>query len=988
MRISYRQGLISAKADFLQFGQTDSRYIDLIVSPHPVIAAFADGDRDLLIGEYRTVTNAWGPFTGPATQYLYWEIDPLGKLSHGATSVIPVIAASAPIALVGQMWWDTTANVYKVYDGTQWIQKLRVFAGTLQSGGIITPSQFLSQVGLNTVADAGFVLTDSYGNVYKDNKGNFLTTESPLSSADTGSLVRLDGAEIIVQANENIPKFSLVYLIGGRAALASGEPPDNITKAPVGVVTTDAYQNDAVNVIPAGRTISFDQWAWATSDLGQPLYCGPTGQITTTKPFAQKNMRVGIVVSAQTILLNLDWETEPAAAIGNGILGVNAQAPLQILSAGQYPVVMMPRATTTVDGFMNQADFARIPALESALTNKADLVHTHAIADVIGLQAALDGRALVLHTHAISDVNGLSDALAGKANTVHTHVVADITDIQPIFASFTTAIASKIPKVMVGTGNFPLILTGGVLGDSTFAPSSFALAQHTHVIADVTGLQSALDGKANLVHTHVIADVIGLQAALDSKAALVHAHAIADVTGLSDALNGKANLVHTHVIADVIGLQAILDGKAALVHEHAIADVTGLQAALDLKSDVGHTHIISDITGLQLVLDSKADLNHVHVSKDITDLFSNVYGFVGNMFTTNNSALWFTNDLTNSKIILNVGSGFGGATWPLVSPENASIESNSDPANYGALTVRSTPGTSVTLVVGGTSTGTSGPDATLGITAHGEIKINGDGGVNGQIMTSAGPGAPASWEFASLTPHMLFNTLQSVLVQGPGINLIPSAYTSTITVESGAPSNTDIFNALRNILVAGTNVALIPSAYTSTITVDNSYSLSNIDLYNALQNVLVPGANVTLIPSAYQSTITVESDNVALKPAPLTIVQFDASTSTGNFGSCAEHNVAYRYVSTTAMSMTVQPDSFWTGSDTYNSNNFQPVNPGPMPIGGSTVFSQNGTGVLTFVAGPGVTINTPSTLSINKLNGKVVLIKVGPNTWDIEGNLN
>jgi hypothetical protein len=43
---------------------------------------------------------------------------------------------------------------------------------------------------------------------------------------------------------------------------------------------------------------------------------------------------------------------------------------------------------------------------------------------------------------------------------------------------------------------------------------------HTHVIADVTSLQAALDGKAPTAHTHTIADVTSLQTSLDSKAPL------------------------------------------------------------------------------------------------------------------------------------------------------------------------------------------------------------------------------------------------------------------------------------------------------------------------------------------------------------------------------------------------------------------------------------------------------------------------------------
>ena len=42
--------------------------------------------------------------------------------------------------------------------------------------------------------------------------------------------------------------------------------------------------------------------------------------------------------------------------------------------------------------------------------------------------------------------------------------------------------------------------------------------EHTHEIADVDGLQDALDGKANATHTHTTAQVTGLDAALASKA--------------------------------------------------------------------------------------------------------------------------------------------------------------------------------------------------------------------------------------------------------------------------------------------------------------------------------------------------------------------------------------------------------------------------------------------------------------------------------------
>jgi len=49
-------------------------------------------------------------------------------------------------------------------------------------------------------------------------------------------------------------------------------------------------------------------------------------------------------------------------------------------------------------------------------------------------------------------------------------------------------------------------------------PTEFPPEAHTHVMADITDLQTALDDKAEADHTHEIDDVNGLQAALDAKA--------------------------------------------------------------------------------------------------------------------------------------------------------------------------------------------------------------------------------------------------------------------------------------------------------------------------------------------------------------------------------------------------------------------------------------------------------------------------------------
>lgn len=103
------------------------------------------------------------------------------------------------------------------------------------------------------------------------------------------------------------------------------------------------------------------------------------------------------------------------------------------------------------------------------------------------------------------------------------------------------------------------------------AASYFAQATHSHAIADVNGLQEELNGKGagDMKKSVYDADgdgVVDNAQKLDGKtaaqfAAAQHSHDMSQVSGLSSALTGKADAVHGHEISDVNGLQDALDGK-------------------------------------------------------------------------------------------------------------------------------------------------------------------------------------------------------------------------------------------------------------------------------------------------------------------------------------------------------------------------------------------------------------------------------------------
>lgn len=133
-------------------------------------------------------------------------------------------------------------------------------------------------------------------------------------------------------------------------------------------------------------------------------------------------------------------------------------------------------------------------------------------------------------------------------------------------------------------------------GTATTAIAAHASATGVHAIAGVTGLQAALDGKAETTHNHTgIYDAAGTAvSAVAAHVAGTGVHSITGVTGLQTALDGKSATTHDHSgTYESVGSVAT---HAAGSNVHAIASVTGLQTALDGKSSTAHNHAASEIT--------------------------------------------------------------------------------------------------------------------------------------------------------------------------------------------------------------------------------------------------------------------------------------------------------------------------------------------------------------------------------------------------------
>lgn len=106
--------------------------------------------------------------------------------------------------------------------------------------------------------------------------------------------------------------------------------------------------------------------------------------------------------------------------------------------------------------------------------------------------------------------------------------------------------------------------------------SGYATTNHTH--SDYAATSHTHTEYANATHTHT--EYAENNHTHTEYAGSSHTHAQSEITGLATALNGKANTSHTHAQTDITGLSDALTGKANASHTHALSDIANLMAML------------------------------------------------------------------------------------------------------------------------------------------------------------------------------------------------------------------------------------------------------------------------------------------------------------------------------------------------------------------------------------------------------------------------
>lgn len=315
MKTAFRQGIIRYQADangapqYLVVSANDDRYLDLNVQPDPCVITFAHGDANYTIEETKQVVRAWGPFNPLGeTQYLFWDIDTLtGVLTRGYTLLPPFVGPTEPSnPKLDQHWFNLTENKMKVWNGNAWNTRIRVFAGVYGDNAIIRPQFLGSQIGDKTPGVSGTILFDDRLKPLRATDNSFLTTETNfrIKTADnnTHSQIQFETLLTYVKAAEYIPAYSCVSVAAaGTVMLGRYTNTDLIVN---GVVAEDMFVGDVSRLITSGIVFN-EQWNFQSNQIGKPLFCGETGQITLMPPPSGVVQMVGTVDSNKTINVSI-----------------------------------------------------------------------------------------------------------------------------------------------------------------------------------------------------------------------------------------------------------------------------------------------------------------------------------------------------------------------------------------------------------------------------------------------------------------------------------------------------------------------------------------------------------------------------------------------------------------------------------------------------------------------------------------------------------
>ena len=143
----------------------------------------------------------------------------------------------------------------------------------------------------------------------------------------------------------------------------------------------------------------------------------PTQGVVTSDSGTDATIPAGSATNA-SLMLPTDKTKLDGVSSGATANATDAQLRDRTTHTGTQAISTVSGLQTALDGKQPTGDYATNTTLTNGLATKANVSHTHVIADVTNLQTSLDGKAPLVHTHVIADVTGLQTALNAKEPTI------------------------------------------------------------------------------------------------------------------------------------------------------------------------------------------------------------------------------------------------------------------------------------------------------------------------------------------------------------------------------------------------------------------------------------------------------------------------------------------------------------------------------------------------------------------------------------------
>ena len=353
MKIEFRQG-IYRQQDTRPFLTLRGEGVDINVDDSPTIITMAHGKSNYLFTEDNDIERAWrGPFPQNKTTWLYWDIDTItGKRTFGYTNVDPFLwgnnLPSNPAK--DQHYFLIPENKMKWYSGRSWKTVIRVFAGIVYGNGRLEVLENGSQVNRTILTNAGHILFNEDGVAIKKSaqfsSGEFMTRETLFSPQDErNNFYKIAKDEIYARAAEPVGKYYCVSITNNkRLSLADRFDPDNQC---IGIAVEDFVKDKYGRVVDHGFIENRDFWNWETP-YGTSLWVGNNGEVTDIVPQAGPRQKIGHVVNATTIFLDIRHPIQIIRTDSDCALPQTpTPTPSVSLSPTQTPAAPTPTASAT-----------------------------------------------------------------------------------------------------------------------------------------------------------------------------------------------------------------------------------------------------------------------------------------------------------------------------------------------------------------------------------------------------------------------------------------------------------------------------------------------------------------------------------------------------------------------------------------------------------------------------------------------------------------